>query len=147
MTDETKKDPCDSFWEAIEKETGSYIPPYIRNILKYHGFNSAMSIKLLDDGDLDDVELSVRSGIMDNFASKDTSTDNSKEIYGPFEAKEKFSFLRGFRKVLVAISAYIRDKGSENVGNTMKLHNTVQSSRQLFKRTVQGIIFPMYHKL
>lgn len=95
MTDETKKD---SFWEAIEKETGSYIPPYIRNILKYHGFNSAMSFKLLDDGDLDDVELSVRSGIMDNFASKDTSTDYLKEIYGPFEAKEKFPFFARIQK-------------------------------------------------
>lgn len=81
-----------------------------------------MSIKLLDDDDLTDMETSVRSGVM---ASCGTS-ERIKELYGPFASNESFSFLRGFRKVLLAIAGHIREKGSENVGKTTKLGKTQQ---------------------
>lgn len=53
MDDKENMDPCNVFWATIENETGSQIPQYIRNVLKYNGFNSAMSLKLLDENDLE----------------------------------------------------------------------------------------------
>lgn len=51
-----KQDACNKFWDAIELETGSEIPLYLRNILQIHGFNCAMSLKLMDEKDIDDIE-------------------------------------------------------------------------------------------
>ncbi|KAJ6643044.1 hypothetical protein Bhyg_08000, partial [Pseudolycoriella hygida] len=55
------QDPCQIFWNNIEDKTGSHLPLYVRNILKYNGFNCAMSMKLLEEDDLIAIEATVKS--------------------------------------------------------------------------------------
>lgn len=116
--DSQAKDACNKFWEYIESETGSHIPMYIRNLLKLNGFNSAMSIKLLDEEDLKEIENMVQTGAIKNVVPNATDL---KEYLGPFnDTAEHFSFLRGYKKMLLSISSYVRDKGPENVGKNIK---------------------------
>lgn len=87
---------------------------------------------MLEESDLDEIEKLVRSGIFQQILPASTKLE---EFYGPFHAAvESFSFLRGFRKVLMNISAYICDKGSENIGKTTIL-TQVKNTKGL-KRTI-----------
>lgn len=113
----SKQGACNKFWDAIELETGSEIPLYLRNILKHHGFNCAMSIKLMDEEDLDDIETMVTSGAFQSIFMNDA--DVTEHFLGPFCKKpDSFRILRGYRKMFMSISNYIREKGPENVAKT-----------------------------
>lgn len=77
-----------------------------------------MSIKLLDEEGLNEIEKMVTSGALKNILPP---TANLEEYVGPFhEAAQNFCILRGYRKMLLSISNYIRDKGPENIGKTTK---------------------------
>lgn len=115
----SKQAACNQFWDAIELETGSDIPLYLRNILQHHGFNCAMSIKLMDEQDLDDIEIMVTSGAFQGIFMDDA--DAPELFLGPFSKKpNSFRILRGYRKMFMSISNYIREKGPENVAKTPK---------------------------
>lgn len=113
--DETKES-FDVFWDVIEARTGSKIPSFIRNILNFHGFNCALSVSLLEDGDLDKIEKFVKAskGLE---CVKQNAEDNIIERFGPFKTAEEFCFPIGYRKVLLRIAAFIQEKGAENVLN------------------------------
>lgn len=135
MDDKENMDPCNVFWATIENETGSQIPQYIRNVLKYNGFNSAMSLKLLEEKDLDEIETIVQSKV---FLGLIPSDGNKKEILGPFhDVMDKFIFPRGYRKVLLAISTYIREKGADRFCKAVK-PPMFQESNQPLRRSMKG---------
>ncbi|KAJ6639598.1 hypothetical protein Bhyg_12345, partial [Pseudolycoriella hygida] len=89
--------PVSSFGKIFRKRQGhTFHHMYIRNVLCFHGFNSAMSIKLLEDDDLNDIEKSVQSRVMANYASSNEAAQSDpKELYGPFASNASFCFLRG----------------------------------------------------
>lgn len=53
----------DQFWNIIESKTGSQIPSYIREILNFHGFNSPMSVALMEEEDLSEIEKAVKADL------------------------------------------------------------------------------------
>lgn len=127
----------DQFWNTIETKTGSQIPSYIRNILNFHGFNSPMSVALLDEEDLNEIEKAVKSDTTDKTDEK----TESNGCYGPFKSRKDFYFPRGYRKVLLSISEYIRQKGAENVLLTVKPKSTAfQISSKHRTVTTKGLI-------
>lgn len=141
---ENEIDSCDLFWRSIENETGSQIPTYIRNILELNGFNSEMSIKLLEVEDLDEIEKLVQSGTMSTCVPKDFDLSS---LYGPFkDSPEKFTFLRGYRKMLLAIAMQIKEKGmnrnpksaSKSKRNSLSLKKTPISNASLQSTSLGG---------
>lgn len=135
-----EKDVSDIFWNTIETKTGANIPSYIRNILNVNGFNNPMSISLLDDEDLNEMEKSIQTERVKILNSK-----NQKAVFGPFDGHKDFYFLRGYRKALLSISKFIRDKGPENVlctadpqSNSLQtsLKNRFMSGKGTSKETV-----------
>lgn len=142
MAAKDPKDECDIFWNTIERETGAQIPRYIRNILNFNGFNSALSMQLLDESDLNDIESLVQSGTMKSLLPKDFDFET---IYGPFhQSIDKFTFLRGHRKCLLAIKDHIQEKGSKNINKTNIFNHTAgkskndSSSRQVIQYQCNG---------
>lgn len=110
-----QKEILSVFWDTIEKMTGAIIPIYIREILNIHGFNSPMSVALLDIDDLNEIEKAVRADNMKRSISTSTPTENT-EVQRPHELfSTEFCFPRGYRKALIKISELIREKGSENI--------------------------------
>lgn len=110
-TQANEKDACNEFWDSIQSTTGLIVPSYIRNILKLNGFNSVMSLRFLDEEDLNEIENFVKSGGMLRILPSDA---NLNDFYGPFlESRTDFQFLRGHRKVLKYVSSFVREKETE----------------------------------
>lgn len=142
QSDEHKDNVIDKFWDTIEQKTGSIIPSYIRNVLNLSGFNSPMSVSLLDDVDLMDIEKSIQEGRM-----KKMIPENDKTFFGPFFTSSTFYFPAGYKKVLLKISEYIRLNGSENIMTT-KIGNLQMPPKRVISRTgpvkIPGIYFSGY---
>lgn len=130
-------DECNKFWETIQRETGAQIPIYIRNILMFNVFNSALSIRLLDESDLNDIESLVQSGTMKSLLPEDFDFE---KIYGPFhKSVDKFTFLRGHRKSLLAIKDHIQEKVAKNIfANTAPKSKNDSASRQAIQSQFNG---------
>lgn len=106
---------CHEFWNSVESITGFVVPTYIRNVLKLHGFDSAMSLKLIDEDDIKEMENFAKSGGMLRTL---VNGENKSDFYGPFvKSIAEFQILRGYRKVLLDISAFIREKESQNIND------------------------------
>lgn len=99
----------DKFWNSVEENTGSHIPSFIRNVLNLNGFNSPMSIALLDKEDLDEMEKSLKAGHM-----KPMLPTNDASFFGPFMSADQFYFPLGYKKVLLKISDNFRQNGAED---------------------------------
>lgn len=111
------KDDNDEFWNGIEIITGFVVPMYIRNVLKFHGFDSALTVRLMDEEDIKEMEKFARSGVMQRISAGEV---NLQDFYGPFVKSTKdFQFLRGHRKVLKDIAQFIREKGSHNITDSL----------------------------
>lgn len=145
----SKQNACNKFWDTIELETGSEIPLYLRNILRHHGFNCAMSIELMDEKDLDDIETMVTSGKLQSIFMDDVDSEATEKFLGLFYKKPKeFQILRVYRKMFMSISKYIREKGSKNVRSTIlpemfnsKSKKAAKSSASTSQLILQGTIW------
>lgn len=127
-----RKDACNEFWDNIESITDFVVPTYVRNILKLNGFDSAATVQLIDEDDLKQIDNFGKSGGIHRILP--TNTDLS-DFYGPFlNSKEDFHILQGHRKVLLNISAFIRDKGYKNVTNIIATRSTNCNATYIEKR-------------
>lgn len=88
-----RKNDYDLFWTGIEKMTGSHIPVYIRDVLNENGYNSPLSLGLLDEEDLIDMESKVRK------RSEETidNPDAHRLTDAPFKSMAEFYFPRGYK--------------------------------------------------
>ncbi len=122
-------DDYHEFWNNIENITCFVVPTYLRNVLKFHGFDSAMSVKLIDEDDLKAIENFVTSGGMLRTLKSDVDL---ADFYGPFvESLSDFRILAGHRKVLLGISALIREKELQFFSNDPKpvINNVARRGR------------------
>lgn len=109
----------ESFWDIIETMTGFVVPAYIRNVLQFHGFDNPMTVAMLEENDIQAIEKFASSGQMSRTLN---SSALVKDFYGPFaESPSDFQILRGYRKVLVSISTFIRENGPQAICDKAKL--------------------------
>lgn len=126
--DSKNKNDFGTFWNGIETMTGSNIPMYIRDVLNQNGYNSPLSLELLEEEDICDMEAKIRNSVRKT-TEKSESDPGAKFIDAPFESKEEFYFPKGYRKQLLRIAQWIRERGAENV--LLNLRAPVQASSNL----------------
>lgn len=86
------------FWINFEKFVGSEIPPLIIKILKATAYNSALSIAVMNEEEIKQIEKFIRDRKLDDLLNGSVYA-NSNE----------FAFLPGHRKLLLALGKKAED--------------------------------------
>lgn len=93
---------CVKFWDLVENKFGCSVPKYVKNILALQGFDNALSIKTLSEGDFEFLEKYAKN----DMSKRIPLNADLSDYYGTFsEAPQDFVFLLGHRRLLEEIVA------------------------------------------
>lgn len=91
----------------IEKKLNTGVPVYIKNILKYCGYDNCHALATIDDADLEYFADEVRNGGVNNFYHGKISAETIME--GCTTSVENFVFSRGHLQLLKAIVKIVKE--------------------------------------
>lgn len=96
----------------MEENLQISIPPYIKNVLTYFGYDNFHTISTIEENDLEYIATEVRKGgIMNYFTNKSGIED---PLYGSSKSEQNFEFSRGHQKLLMVIAKLLKKKLNEN---------------------------------
>lgn len=104
-------DNLKNFWSFIESELHCKVPKYLQCLLHNQGFDSVVTIKALDDNDIEYLTSYVRKP--DAYLSPEFR-DDFGDYYSMHASRETFEMLRGHQKLLKAIAAYVVEQVDSN---------------------------------
>lgn len=95
-------------WLFLERKFETLIPAYIKNVLKYCGYEDCHTIATIEENDLEYFTTEVRKGGITNFFT------GSEALQGSNKSEENFEFCRGHQKLLMAIVKFVKENLNEN---------------------------------
>lgn len=99
------------FWRFIESALYCKVPEYLKVLLRLQGFDSVVAIKELDDVDIQCMDGFVRKS--DSYAYRDIGDITDYYVYSD-EFLKQFEVLRGHRRLLKAIAAFVTQQVNAN---------------------------------
>lgn len=123
----------DEIWSFIEFKLQTPVPPYIKYILMFCGYNNGISISTIEDVDVQHFVDVVKNGsVTDYFGEKNI-------LQGSMRSIDNFEFSRGHVKFLMYIVSFLREYIEEN-GHSFSMEISTNSG---IKRQVQKTLFPL----
>ncbi len=102
----------DEIWTFIEEKLNTTVPPYLKYILKYCGFNNGISIASIDDEDIEHCVREVKNG---NVGKYYESLVGEKDVLeGSLKTTANFEFSRGHIKFLKSIVEFLKKHAEQN---------------------------------
>lgn len=98
-------------WSFVEWKLKVLVPPYIKYVLKYCGYDSCHTISTIEEPDFEYFEAEVRKGGIINFFEGEVSEKNVLE--GSTKCVEEFEIRRGHRTLLRIAVKLIKERLDE----------------------------------
>lgn len=116
----------DEIWSFVE-ERFDEVPPYIKYILSYCGYNNGTSIATIDDDDIQHFVSEVRNGNVTSYYKGIFKEKNVLE--GSTTSTEEFEFRRGHLKHLICIVKFLKKHAEENGPNSFTITKQKKKSK------------------
>lgn len=95
-------------WNFIEKKMKVDIPPFLKYVLKFCGYDNHYTIAGIEDNDFEYFESQVRNGgIVEFYRGKISENELWK---GSMKGVADFEILRGHRKLLIAVVEMVKKR-------------------------------------
>lgn len=125
----------DSFWEALEVKLGSFIPPSLKKVLTFMGYNSNVALKKFDAK----VHIPKIEKFMQEKLFKLVPESDLESYYGNFKsAPKEYELMGGFELVLEGLSEYV--KRTEGKGRALSSISETKQRPPQEQRDVQPSI-------
>lgn len=109
-----------TIWAFVEREFKGPIPTYIKNVLKYCGYENCYTISTIEESDLEYIQTEVRKGDITKFFEENRSEASSegisldKILEGWRRPVEEFEFSRGHQKFIMLIANLVKENLNKN---------------------------------
>lgn len=94
-------------WQVVERKLKVPIPAYIKNVLKFCGYDNCHSIATIEEQDFEYVEAEVRNGGITKFFEGEIAANDVLD--GSTKTEENFEIIRGHRKLLMAVVKFVKE--------------------------------------
>lgn len=116
-------------FDNIEESLGIHLPLYLKNILKYSGYDNRLSLANITEADIRDIEAFARSSLMIHL--KDKKVKNYEDFYHIFSDNiENFMILPGHQKLIMAIGTMLAEKINEEKLKNASQKQTNQAAKK-----------------
>lgn len=105
-------DEFDEIWNMVERNMKVQIPPFIKYVLKFCGYENCHTISTIEEDDFEYFEFKVREGGIIEFYQDKISEKDMFE--GSTKTLKDFEIVRGHRKLLMAIVKVVKEKLDKN---------------------------------
>lgn len=103
----------DQFWGYVEEKLFCNVPKYIKNLLRIKGLDDPISLQLIDDGVIEQLEVFVKTGGLTPFIPNNAT--DLKDFFGIFhQVHHKFKIVPGHKVLLQYIVDFVAQQIDSN---------------------------------